>query len=209
MLAINRSRLFQDLGFESALIYRRKDVETASHTAFWTVIVMSIAITALTIGFAPLIASFFRQPEVTPILQVLALTVLITSFGRVPLVLLSRDLDFRRRIFPELTSSVIASVVAIILAFRGYGVWSLRRRGVICRARHDCRMVCINVPSAVSLQSHIVASCPTTANTLSLPEPDLPDHERRQRDCGRYLGPQPALGAYSWPTTPPISLPPR
>ena len=131
MLAINALALFQDLGFESALIYRRKDVETASHTAFWTVIVMSIAITALTIGFAPLIASFFRQPEVTPILQVLALTVLITSFGRVPLVLLSRDLDFRRRIFPELTSSVIASVVAIILAFRGYGVWSLVWRELI------------------------------------------------------------------------------
>jgi O-antigen/teichoic acid export membrane protein len=131
MLAINALAIFQDLGFESALIYRRKDVETASHTAFWTVIVMSIAITALTVGFAPLIAQFFRQPAVTPVLQVLALTVFITSFGRVPLVLLSRDLDFRRRIFPELTSSVIASVVAIIMAFRGFGVWSLVWREMI------------------------------------------------------------------------------
>jgi PST family polysaccharide transporter len=131
MLAINALALFQDLGFESALIYRRKDVDVSSDTAFYTVILMSLAITGVTVAASPLIAGFFRQPEVTPILQVLALTVLITSFGRVPLVLLSRDLDFRRRIFPELTSSVVASVVAIVLAFRGFGVWSLVWREMI------------------------------------------------------------------------------
>jgi PST family polysaccharide transporter len=131
MLAINALALFQDLGFEAALIYRRKDVELSSDTAFYTVILMSIAITAVTVALSPVIAAFFRQPEVTPVLQVLALTVLITSFGRVPLVLLSRDLDFRRRIFPELTSSVVASVVAIVLAFRGFGVWSLVWREMI------------------------------------------------------------------------------
>ena len=131
MLAINALALFQDIGFESALIYRRKDVDVASHTAFITVIISSVLITILAVGLAPVIAGFFRQPEVIPLLQVLSLTVLITSFGRVPLVLLSRELDFRRRLFPELTASVVASIAAIILAFRGLGVWSLVWREII------------------------------------------------------------------------------
>jgi len=51
--------------------------------------------------------------------------VLISSFGRVPFVLLSRELNFKRRMFPELTASILASIVAIVMAFRGFGVWSL------------------------------------------------------------------------------------
>jgi PST family polysaccharide transporter/lipopolysaccharide exporter len=64
-------------------------------------------------------------------LRVLALTVVITSFGRVSFVLLSRDMDFRRRLFPDLVSSVIASAIAIVMAFRGYGVWCLVWRELI------------------------------------------------------------------------------
>lgn len=131
MLAINALALFQDIGFESALIYRRKDVQAASHTAFYTVIVSSLVIYLVTVAAAPLVANFFKQPAVIPLLRVLALTVVISSFGRVPYVLLSREMDFRRRIFPELTASIVASVAAIVLAFRGYGVWSLVWRELI------------------------------------------------------------------------------
>jgi O-antigen/teichoic acid export membrane protein len=131
MLAINALALFQDIGFESALIYRRKDVEEASHTAFVTVILISLGIYLIILGTAPLVGHFFRQEAVVPLLRVLGLTVLISSVSRVPLVLLSRELDFRRRIFPELTASIIASGVAIVLAFRGLGVWSLVWRELI------------------------------------------------------------------------------
>ena len=33
--------------------------------------------------------------------------------------------------FPELTASIIASIVAIVMAFRGFGVWSLVWREMI------------------------------------------------------------------------------
>jgi O-antigen/teichoic acid export membrane protein len=131
MLAINALALFQDIGFESALIYRRKNVQEASHTAFYTVIISSVAIFLIIVAAAPLIAGFFQEPDLTPLLRVLALTVVISSFGRVPYVLLSREMDFRRRIFPELSAGMIASAAAIVLAFRGYGVWSLVWRELI------------------------------------------------------------------------------
>ena len=131
MLAISALELFQDVGLEAALIYRRKDVKEASDTVFIVVIVSSLIIFVIAYMFAPLIGRFFREPAVVPILRVLALTLPISSLGRVPYVLLGRELDFRRRMFPELTSSLIASAVVVVLAFRGFGVWSLVWREII------------------------------------------------------------------------------
>ena len=131
MLAISALELFQDAGLESALIYRRKEVKEASDTVFIVVIASSLVIFLVAYIAAPLIGRFFREPAVVPILRVLALTLPISSLGRVPYVLLGRELDFRRRIFPELISSLIASAVVVVLAFRGFGVWSLVWREII------------------------------------------------------------------------------
>jgi O-antigen/teichoic acid export membrane protein len=211
MLAINALALFQDIGFESALIYRRKDVDVASHTAFYTVIVTSVLITILAIALAPVIAGFFRQPEVIPLLQVLSLTVLITSFGRVPLVLLSRELDFRRRLFPELTASVVASIAAIVLAFRGLGVWSLVWREII-RAVLVTALVWFVSPYRPRWQfSRAAASRAVQLRQAYhvLAGSDLPDHERGQRRWSAGSSGPPRWASTVSRTTPPTSPPPR
>lgn len=131
MLAVSALELFQDIGLESALIYYRKDVEEASDTAFVVVVLSSLVLFAIAFISAPLVGQFFRQPAIVPLLRVLALMLPISSFSRIPYVLLGRELDFRRRLIPELTSSVLASAAVIFLAFRGFGVWSLVGREVI------------------------------------------------------------------------------
>ncbi len=130
-LAINAVQFLQDMGFDAALIYRRKEVDEATHTAFFTVLASSFLIFAATFLSAPLVARFFREPVVAPILQALSLTILISGFGRVPYILLSRELNFKRRLFPDLTAQTVASIVAIWLAFHGAGVWALVWRELI------------------------------------------------------------------------------
>lgn len=125
VLAIAALQYFQDVGFDAALIYRRGDIGEATHTAFFTVILTSLLIYGVAAWGAPLVGAFFREPDVVPVLRVLALTVPITSLGRVPYILLSRELDFRRRILPELIANVIGSGAQIGLALTGSGVWSL------------------------------------------------------------------------------------
>jgi O-antigen/teichoic acid export membrane protein len=124
-LAIAALQYFQNIGFDAALIYRRDEVENASHTAFVTVIASSLVVYLTAVLAAPWVALFFREPAVTPILRVLALTILISSVGRVPAILMERELNFRRRILPELTANAIGSGTAIALALSGVGVWSL------------------------------------------------------------------------------------
>lgn len=125
LLAIAALQYFQDIGFDAALIYRRQEVEEASHTAFLIVIISSLAVYGVAVLSAPAVAALFRQPEVTEVLRVLALAIPISSLGRVPYVLLNREMDFRRRILPELVASALGNAASIVLALRGAGVWSL------------------------------------------------------------------------------------
>ena len=125
LLAIESLQFFQELGFSSALIYRQSDVEDAADSAFYILIASNLLLYLLAMLAAPVIASFFRTPDVTPVLRVLALTMVINSFGRVPVTLLSKELDFKRKIIPDIVAGIGGNVLAVVLALRGQGVWSL------------------------------------------------------------------------------------
>lgn len=125
MLAINSLVFLQELGFSSALIYRQSDMEAAANTAHWTVIASSIVLYMVAFILAPLVAQFFRNPEVTPVLRVLALTIVISSLSRVPYTLLFKDLDFRKKVIPEFVGSLVGNVGAVLLALAGWNIWAL------------------------------------------------------------------------------------
>lgn len=124
-LAINSLIFFQELGFGAALIYRQEDVQAAANTAHWAILASSALFYLLAFLIAPLVAEFFKSPEVTPILRVLSLTIIVSSVGRVPYVLLSKEMDFRKKVLPEFLASIGGNGLAIILALAGWEVWAL------------------------------------------------------------------------------------
>ena len=124
-LAINSLVFFQELGFSAALIYRQDDVEAAANTAHWTIIATSIGLYLVGFLLAPLVATFFRSPEVTPVLRVLSLTIVISSLSRVSYSLLFKDLAFKKKVLPELLASLAGSVTSLLLALAGWKVWAL------------------------------------------------------------------------------------
>jgi O-antigen/teichoic acid export membrane protein len=124
-LAIYSLVFLQELGFSSALIYRQKDVEAAANTAHWTILASSALLYLAAFVASPLVAQFFRSPEVTPVLRVLALTMVISSFSRVPYTLLAKELDFRKKVLPEVAGSIVGNLAALLLAWAGWRVWAL------------------------------------------------------------------------------------
>lgn len=124
-LAINSLVFFQELGFGAALIYRQGDVSKAAQTAHWTIVASSLLLYALAFAGAPLVADFFHTPEVTGVLRVLALTMVISSLGRVPFSLLYKEMDFRKKVLPEFLASLGGNLAALVLVVAGAGVWGL------------------------------------------------------------------------------------
>ena len=73
--------VLKDLGLGAAVIQRRSNVEDAAQTVFILNLVIGVVLTTITILGAPLVASFFREPLVTPLLRVLGFTFVLESLG--------------------------------------------------------------------------------------------------------------------------------
>lgn len=124
-LAVSYLAVLKDLGLGAALIQRQDDVEGAADTVFTLNLLLGGILTLLAVLVAPLVAAYFREPEVIPILRVLAFNFVINALGAIHTVRLQRQLDFRRKALPDIGRSLVKGIVSIGLALAGFGVWSL------------------------------------------------------------------------------------
>lgn len=112
-------------GFGQTLVQkehlRRKDL----NTVYSFNVGVSVAVYALLFACAPAVSDFYGLPELEHVLQLLALVLVINAFCLVPYSLMVRYQDFGKLCFVTLVSTVGGYVLGFLLAWRGYGVWSL------------------------------------------------------------------------------------
>ena len=124
-LAVTYLSILKDLGLGPALIQRRQNVEEAASIVFTLNLLLGAGLTLTAIALAPPIAAFFREPLIIPVLRWLSLTFVLKSLGSIHIVRLKRELEFRRKLIPDLGRSLFKGVASIGLALAGFGVWSL------------------------------------------------------------------------------------
>jgi len=124
-LAVSYLSILKDLGLGAALIQRRDNVEEAANTVFTLNLLLGAGLTLAAMALAPLVAAFFREPQVTPVLRWLSLTFVLNSLGAIHLVRLQRELQFRRKLIPDMGRAAVKGAVSIGMALTGFGVWSL------------------------------------------------------------------------------------
>ena len=73
----------------------------------------------------PLIAAFYEQPILVPLLSVSSLTVAVGSLGIVQNTLLTKAMDFRTQAKVTTASTLLSGLVGLGMAWHGCGVWSL------------------------------------------------------------------------------------
>ena len=125
VVAINYLSVLKDLGLGVALIQRKGNVQEAANTVFTINIVIGLLLSTLVIPLAPLVAAYFRDPQVIPVLRWMGLSFIINALGSVHTNWLVRDLDYRRKLVPELGGALLKGAISIGMAYLGYGVWSL------------------------------------------------------------------------------------
>ncbi len=124
-IAIDFLQMFREMGFSSALIYRKGDVRKAADTTFVTLILIGTILFAASFVAAPFVAAFYRTPELQAVMRALSLNIFISAFGQVQMSLLAKNLAFRERLLPDLVPTIAYGIVAILLSLMGQGVWSL------------------------------------------------------------------------------------
>jgi O-antigen/teichoic acid export membrane protein len=74
---------------------------------------------------APLAARYYGQPMLADMLRVQAAIFLTIPFAALPQELLARRIEFRRQGLVNLACACVGAGTALILAWRGWGVWAL------------------------------------------------------------------------------------
>ena len=122
-IAISQSLLSS--GFVSALVQKEKVTTTDSSSVFYFNIAISVVLVSLFWLTAPLVASFYGQPLLTPMARALSLVVIVSGFSVVQSAMLTRNMDFRIQTKVSLGAGVCSGAIGIVMAYLGYGVWSL------------------------------------------------------------------------------------
>jgi len=116
---------FVDSGFASALIQRKELTEEDKSSVFAFNICSGLAMAGLIFWAAPAIGRFYKQPILTGLTRLMALNLFLSALGSVQFALLSRQLDFKTPWKAGMVATGISGAVAVVLAWRGWGVWSL------------------------------------------------------------------------------------
>jgi len=117
--------VFTDMGFGAALVQKLDLTQHHKNAVFWISVAVGALLTLIFAAAAPYIASFYGVPALQPITLAISIIFFINAFATVKLALLQKAMDFRTLAAAQLTATVLSGLVAIYLAFSGFGVWSI------------------------------------------------------------------------------------
>lgn len=117
--------VFVDSGLGNALIQKKDADDIDFSSVFWFNIVWCIVLYLLLFFQSPMLALFYKRPELTLVLRVLGLQVIISGVKNVQQAYVSRTMQFKKFFFATLGGTLGAALIGIWMAYCGYGVWAL------------------------------------------------------------------------------------
>ncbi len=122
---MNIGSVLIDGGLTNSLIRTQHPDDADFSTVFYFNLGTSILVYFLFVLVAPWVAVFFNMPELTQIIRVYALSLPIGAFSSVQQTVFTKKLDFKTQLKIQLPSLIIGGTIGIVLAYNGFGVWSL------------------------------------------------------------------------------------
>ena len=121
---------FLDSGFASALIQKKDRTEIDFSTVFYFNLAISLALYTFFYISSPFIADFYGMPILNKVTRVVALSLVINGLAIVQTAKLTIELNFKAQAIASITATFISGLLAIYLAYMGWGVWALAFQGV-------------------------------------------------------------------------------
>jgi len=118
-------QVFVDSGMANALIIK-KDVDDIDYSSvFYFNMVLCLLLYGGMYITAPWVAAFYEKPELVSVIRVLGIILIVSGIKNVQQAYVSRNLMFKKFFFSTLGGTIVAAVVGIAMAVKGYGVWAL------------------------------------------------------------------------------------
>lgn len=125
IIFINFANVIIDGGLNTALIQKKNADQTDFSTIFWFCLLLSLVFYIILFFTAPLIAKFYDNDLLIPILRVLSLILFANTFNSIQRAYVSRHMLFKKLFWVNAVAIIVSGTIGIIMAYQGYGVWAL------------------------------------------------------------------------------------
>ena len=122
---------FSDAGIGSALIQQKEMSEDFKNTAFTLSVIIGGIASLLLVAVSGLLAQLVVDSQLQIPLMIMAITIFFNGMVSVNFSWMRRYLHFLRAGIIMLVAHVISSIIAIIMAYEGYGYYSILGKVVI------------------------------------------------------------------------------
>lgn len=119
------AQIFVNQGLGDAIVQFSQISREHLDTAFWASLLTGGLLTLISFFASNAIASLFREPQLVSIIRWLSPIFFLSALSSVQQAILRRKLAFKSLTVRSLAANLFSSVIAVIMALRGYGVWSL------------------------------------------------------------------------------------
>ena len=119
------SQSLADSGFSAALVRKQQVDETDYNTVFYYNLFISVTMYVAGYFAAPGIADFFGEPILTPISRILFIVFIFNALCLIQNAKMVKEIDFRKVASINMTAIVASGIIALAMAYTGYGVWAL------------------------------------------------------------------------------------
>lgn len=134
MIFLNVGDTLAESGLGAALVVKCRDGKGGSRierlSIAWNV-GFAVVIYAVLAVASPTIARWFHEPVLASLLRVMALGLVMSAAGVVATARLMRMESFGRLALANSVSVALSTAVAVAMAYRGFGVWSIAGLGLV------------------------------------------------------------------------------
>lgn len=125
MIVVGLTSVLLEFGVNMAII-QSDHASPALYNSAWTLrIFQSMVVTILIILVIPFAITYFHEPRIAMVLNVIAVSVLINGFENIGVVAFQKELDFEKDFKFMVVKKVLTVAVTLVLAFYLHNYWSL------------------------------------------------------------------------------------
>ena len=117
--------ILSDVGIGPAVIQNKDLTKKDIESIFFFSILLGFVLAAIFFFSSQIIASFYKNLELIPIIKLLSLTVLFSSFRIVPNALLLKNLQFKKVGIVMVSVQLLSGLFAIYFAYKGFSYYAL------------------------------------------------------------------------------------
>lgn len=125
MIFIAISQSIVNSGFSQALIRKNDCTNTDYSTVFYFNLAIGVLFYFVLYFSSGLISDFFDEPQLSKILKVLSIIIVVESFTVIQRTILTKRVDFKLQAKISFIATFGSGILAIVMAYNNYGVWSL------------------------------------------------------------------------------------